>query len=273
MRKIIKQSLCICIVILSMTGMFFILKYINSDFGTNRTVSFVGAGTEKNPYIIEGKDSLKELCNLVNSGESFEGIYFQQTADIDLENEEWMPIGIYQSGKYFCGIYDGGGYCIKNILITDAYPYKPANVGLFGMLGGTVRNLGIESGSISGDYVGAIASHASGENALIFNCYNNASVSGTGRAGGICDNINGGSVLNCANTGKIAAPISSEIVSYQAGLVSAIYPNTGVLPFTFSGEYIDIKLSGEDVKDILNSGLDMLVDTQIVDRKDVTWWR
>lgn len=57
-------------------------------------VGFDGFGIKTNPYLIEDAKDLKLLAEKVNSGETYEGKYFKQTANIDLENEpNWTPIG------------------------------------------------------------------------------------------------------------------------------------------------------------------------------------
>lgn len=175
-----------------------------------------GHGTYTSPYLIEDMDDLVCFRDLVNSGEAFYGKYFRQEADIDLsEIDNWEPIGIYNSENYFYGTYDGNGHTISNLTIERSED----NAGLFGQLGGTVCNLGIESGSIESDCSGAIASHAAGGDALIFNCFNKASVRGV-RAGGIADNLAGGRIISCWNLGTVeGTQMAAGIVSYDASTV------------------------------------------------------
>lgn len=168
------------------------------------TGRFAGSGTEDDPYLIAGLDDLVEFRDLVNNGHNFIDVYFLQTQDIDMSAcTNWTPIGLYNSGAYFFGNYDGGGHTLKNLRII-----RSGNAGLFGYLSGTVRNLGIESGYIEADFVGAFTSHG-GDGALIYNCYNKAAVFGTGRAAGIVDNFGGiadiGQVTYCWNLGQIKA--------------------------------------------------------------------
>lgn len=152
---------------------------------------FVGDGTKANPYLISNASDMLKLADSVNGGNSYEKCYFTFTNDIDMSGVEMVPIGRYSSGKYFFGTLDGKGYALHNLHID-----VDGNCGLFGALGGTVINLGIESGSISGQGCnGAISSHSASKNAKIINCYNLASVSGS-RAGGIADNFNG-TIFNC----------------------------------------------------------------------------
>ncbi|MGN0485578.1 MAG: hypothetical protein ACI4HI_18720 [Lachnospiraceae bacterium] len=162
-----------------------------------RTVKkYEGKGTKENPYLIQNSEELRDLAWLVNTGNDYKGKYFRQTENIDLENKEWIPIGLFGREHYFYGIYDGNGHYVKNLKTTNS-----GNGSFFGQLGGTVINFGIESGKLKGAYLGSISSHAVGTSALIMNCYNKATVMGN-RAGGIVDNFDG-KVINCWNIGKV----------------------------------------------------------------------
>ena len=94
-----------------------------------------------------------------NTSQAFLGKYFKLTADIDLKNGIWMPIGKYYNygngngnNRLFFGKFDGNGHVIKNMHIqwegTDAW----SAWGLFSTLQGssstnltTVTNLIIEN--------------------------------------------------------------------------------------------------------------------------------
>lgn len=170
-----------------------------------------GEGTQTSPYLIDSLETLVSFRDSVNSGNSFENCYILQTKDIDMNPiDNWEPIGVYDSGCYFLGNYDGGGHVVQNLYIT-----RTDNCGFFGALGGSVTNFGIESGEISGSCVGGIASHSTGDRAEITNCYNKADVVGTSRAGGIADNFNG-IIINCWATGAVEAEESGGIVSYDS---------------------------------------------------------
>ena len=105
-----------------------------------------GKGTLKEPYLIRSVNDLEWLSLQVNDGTEFENVYFQQENDLDFSDYgNWVPIGAYGLGYYFRGIYDGHGHSIDNIMINGnelpgSDPAR-ANVGLFGVLAGTVCNL------------------------------------------------------------------------------------------------------------------------------------
>lgn len=241
-------------------------------YSTVSVKSFGGNGSQESPYIIDSAADLRKLCTLVNNGENFSNKYFLQILDIDMNNKECAPIGIFNSGNYFDGVYDGNNLVISNIKISNYRKYND-NVGLFGMLSGTVVNLGIESGDIEGVCAGAIASHCTGDHAQIINCYNKANIVGKERAGGICDNFSGGTLVNCANFGSIESKKGAfPICAYNASKIIVTYPNGEIFPDTFDGEYIDAELTGNSVAEILNKGIDSL-NADIVDTTLIKYWR
>ncbi len=86
-------------------------------------------------------------------------------ADIDLDNRAWTPMG--QSAAMFTGTFDGNGYIIKNLSVTEGDGYAENDaVGLFGWVGensggmGYVKNVKIDGAVVNGhSYVGAVAGY------------------------------------------------------------------------------------------------------------------
>lgn len=193
------------------TGNNTLQLWIKRDL-TNTTAENIfdsGDGTFNDPYTLHTAEQLEILSAMVNEGRSFEGQYIEQTADIDLANRNYTPIGEYDGGNYFYGTYNGAGHVIRNLNIST----ENDNAALFGRLGGQVYNLGIEGGSITGSCVGGIASHAVGDNAAIINSYTDISVAGT-RAGGIADNF-AGVVKNCFSAGVLHGLDNAGVLSYN----------------------------------------------------------
>lgn len=190
--------------------------------------------TIRNVLYINSEADFLSFRDSVNGGNDYKGWTVLQQCDLDLSDvDNFEPIGIFDSDKYFCGTYDGQGHFISNLRIA-----REDNCALFPILGGTVCNLNISSGSISGNCVGSIASHATQEGvAQIINCINNADVTGLSRAGGIADNFNG-KIFCCVNTGSVTAVsgITGGIVSYSALDVSDSYSNGPLYPGTFAFE-------------------------------------
>lgn len=161
---------------------------------------FGGSGTQEDPYLINCDKDLYYLQGYVNadgSSESFEGVHFRQTADIDLWDYSfyinfdygWMPVG-KTSACSFRGYYDGDGHKVSGMFINREVQ---SGVGLFGVLNdATVVNLTIEGAEITGDgAVGGVAGAvvADGDKrggTLIKNCkVVNSKIKGNTGVGGV----------------------------------------------------------------------------------------
>ena len=208
---------------------------------------FEGSGTQEDPYLISTAADLQKLSASVNGGISYAGCYFEQTADIDMSGIAFTPIGIYDSGKYFYGVYDGGGYSISSLTIGPE-----GNNGMFGHLGGIVANLALIDCSVTGSCLGTFASHGIGS-ATVVNCYVvNPVLNGfEGRYGLIADN--GVTIINCyAYTQDPDIPMCS----YSAPRVSNCITNGNVVvnDETFSGTQGDnsTNMTGEYIGNRMN---------------------
>lgn len=147
------------------------LSYWN---GTSVSTSFTGSGTEEAPYQINSAADLAYLASSVNSGTTYEGKYFVLNVDINLNSHLWTPIGTTKS-NFFAGTFNGNGKKIYNLAVASDAAYA----GLFGYVTGTVKNLGIVSGSVSSIsnatriYIGPLAGYLTG---TVENCYSQAIV-------------------------------------------------------------------------------------------------
>lgn len=172
------------------------------------------AGTESNPYLIDSVESLMAFSADVNSGNSYSGKTVRLTQDIDMAGIQWIPIGLPDGDHFFYGIFDGDGHVIKNLTAID--DSMSNDLGFFGMLGGTVINLGIEGGELRGNCCGVISVGAASVEARIVNCYvRGVTVNGV-RAGGIVDDFDG-TVTRCISdsctlNGQITGAVSSYFV-------------------------------------------------------------
>ena len=184
-----------------------------------------GSGTENDPYLIGSGKTLAYLAHLVNEVSAEDGggqqrnVWFRMTADIDLGNQPWTAIGKDYGGSFknlpFNGTFDGAGHVIRNLNAVTAEGAKVA--GLFGLsYTATIRNLGIESGTVTvtatyGAGILAVAQAVADANTVVENCYNNATILKSGNAGGMTKmgGIVGYSVhqdatiRNCVNYGMI----------------------------------------------------------------------
>ena len=170
---------------------------------------------------ISTRSQLEDINNNLSSN-------YYLTQDIDLSDIEWVPIG--NSTNPFRGTFDGQGYVIRNLRITD----ESQAIGLFGYtFGATIKNVGLErdgmgtmiditsSSSISAGGICRVLSF----NSIIYNCYNTCDVSATTSApiftsitiGGICASLsNDSTISNCYNTGSVSASNTSTPLSNNA---------------------------------------------------------
>lgn len=126
-----------------------------------------GVEENGNEVTILNAGGLKWLAAQVNGGNYFAGKTVKLGADIDLNNQEWTPIGSAYADHGFMGNFDGNGFAVKNLKMTelavdaDGYVYA----GLFGVTEGTnkdnqnyIKNLVIENVNIN--TTGSIAAAA-----------------------------------------------------------------------------------------------------------------
>ena len=195
-----------------------------------------GDGTQDNPYLISTAAQLHEFRDLVNSGKS--KICAQLTDNIDLGGENWTPIGLSSGG--YTGIFDGSGYAIRNLLVSQASSGTSTGgwtiwgTGLFGIIGkgGTVKNLNVDGtfsmngkqskdvdiGGIAGGNLGTIEECFVTVNFKDFDLtITGASYSSQLTIGGIAG-VNSGIIRNCYVVGNINANISTRKI-VAGGLV------------------------------------------------------
>ena len=99
---------------------------------------------------------LAKLAANVQAGNDYAGYKITLTKDLDLNNEEWTPIGggakdSKASGKNFAGEFDGGGHTVSNLKITRGYSDIDLNwrVGFIGSaIGAKVHDLTIHNANV-----------------------------------------------------------------------------------------------------------------------------
>ena len=161
---------------------------------TNVTVkgsTLTGTGTQEDPYVIADLMDLKFFRDSVNNGNNYKAKYVKLTADIDLAQEEWVPIG--NNSKKFEGYFDGNNKTISNITVSGNNKYA----GLFGYIKGTgmtensiptVQNLTLDNVSVSGDYfVGGLSGQ--GYTCKVANVTVKGNVNGTRYVGGLIGHV------------------------------------------------------------------------------------
>ena len=222
-----------------------------------------GSGTETDPYQISTADQIKLFRDIVNGSNGQtqnRGAYAVLTANIDLNNEPWTPIGNYTEGNqiYYEGTFDGGGYTISGLNVTGKFRCAS----LFGAVkGGTIKNLTV-AGNVSHNYsstgldchVGGIVGSAL-DAATIENCSNNCSVTGGSGdfIGGIAgSNINNARIIDCYNVGTITGTIieTGGVTGFNMGTISNCY-NVGTIKMLHNSNAVG-EIVGNNVGTVKN---------------------
>ena len=164
-----------------------------------------GEGTQDNPFQIETAAELAYFAKNVNAGNWYDGEYIVLKNDLDLNNQEWTPIG--NARKPFKGNFDGNNHTVTGMKISGALDC----VGLFGgctrhNVYSAIKNITVKNSDIHGEkFVGAIVGRA--EEINIENCRSiGNTINGETDVGGICGKIggySGGKVSQCYNSSKV----------------------------------------------------------------------
>ena len=163
MKKVISWFLSIAIIVALCPSMA-VNAVGNGEVATEFSS---GDGTSSSPYIISTPAELMLASKKVNAGEK--ALCFRLAADLDLNNQEWTPIGTDKNR--YSGTFDGNGYVVKNFKITSEVTY----IGFFGVVETTahifdlgVENLTVEVYNKNSPFIGGFASRAGG---IVENCY------------------------------------------------------------------------------------------------------
>lgn len=159
-------------------------------------------------YQIGTRTELAWFRDQINSGKNYSAVL---TADIDLKNQDWTPIG--KAEHPFTGIFDGAGHTVSGLKVTGA-----PNAGLFGAgSGATIQNV-VVSGTVSGTNAAGILAQTVTAACTIRNCGSTAAVTGTDYVGGIVGLAAADvTVTACYNSGTVAA--DKDAYSRAGGIV------------------------------------------------------
>ena len=203
-----------------------------------RASSFNGGnGSKENPFKISSAEELSLLAYEVNNGDIsgkepgtmgypfFEGVYFEQTCDIDLSAHLWNSIGYMNAsngeGRSFAGNYNGNNYIIKGLHSQ----YQDYTGGVFGVAcndngQSTISNVILVDSMSKALISGGIVSYAMNFN--IINCKNYADVTAVYMAaGGILGGGMNMNIENCLNFGKVKCNVPNGIAGGVAGLIQS----------------------------------------------------
>lgn len=171
-----------------------------------------GTGMENDPYQINTAEELAYFAKTVNEGQPYNGLYIVLKNDLDLNNQEWTPIG--NSRNPFKGNFDGDNHTVTGMQISNS---SKDYVGLFGEctkhnINSAIKNITVRNSDICGkSHVGAIVGWAYEIN--IENCRSIANkINGERRVGGICGYFGGnpgGKVSQCYNSSEVSGKRSA----------------------------------------------------------------
>lgn len=147
------------------------------------------------------------------------------SADIDLSDGDWSPIGV---SSPFTGVFDGQGHCIHYMTITgEIVGGSQLYSGIFARIqNGVVRNTGLEEAAIDVYVTTATITYTGGVcgsavSSEIINCYCSGLLSSSTTPdsynGGICGYAHYSMCSYCYNTATIQSN-SNDSASYAAGV-------------------------------------------------------
>ena len=159
------------------------------------------------------EEDFTAFAESVNQGNTYDGEYVNLYADLDYAKmPESLMVGQEEDAAFqFSGVFDGNGHTIENLKIE-----AEGKAGLFRVLRGTVCNLYIKSGTVSGSYAGGIAGEAE-DSAFVLNCGSEAAVNGE-TADGVTGYVEG-TVLNCSSD---VQPVDADILNQRVSILNGI---------------------------------------------------
>ncbi len=145
MKKILSAVIAVCM-LFGVTG---ICGFAEEEVLNVAVVEgLAGEGTQESPYLINNIEELKWFRDDVNSGNSYSQKYVKLTDDIDLSNDEWIPIGLDGDGMGFAGTFDGADFTISNLYV-DTKDSEDNAAGLFGSVRGTLKNFTVKDANVN----------------------------------------------------------------------------------------------------------------------------
>lgn len=226
----------------------------DSGYGKGDAAKFAGGeGTKENPYKIETKEQLCYLAESVNEDESWKGVFFKQTKDIDIRGIDWKPIGLAINAEVkgkkttvasypFRGNFDGDNYTIKGLTIgSKEQAADQMTSGLFGFTSGEytdntkptsekqavhlsnikLKDVFIHVNTRYETYCGALLGYGQ-YGIYLSNCHTSGEIQGAtkesfNRAGGLAGSVFRGGIENVSADVKVNAQTETSHV-YAGGL-------------------------------------------------------
>ena len=189
-------------------------------------------GSQNDPFVVKSAADLNNLRTLFVAGQMN---YVVMENDVDMASvTDWLPLFNYSNAtdefKYPYIDFDGKGHVIKNLTSnTDgAYDY----CGLFGVLCGNVRNLGVENANVTctggtGILGGYLGHSTYGKTCYVENVWVTGKLTASGYCGGMFGNVaNESHITNCYANVEVTG--SSDLTGGIIGRVRAKVEMTNV---------------------------------------------
>ena len=178
------------------------------------------------PLAITSKEQFIAFRNAVNNGTTTT-TSFKLMADIDLDGEDWTPIGSY--AHPFDGIFDGGGHIIKNLNVNHlSTDYQ----GLFGYAtNATIYNMHLLNPKVAGkDYVGSVVGYVNNDSHITDVLVTSNFPSGgdytvnanSGSGGGIVGYAQNATIERCMFRGRV------KCSGWTGGIVGNVHINVTI---------------------------------------------
>ena len=201
------------------------LVYITEDGTYVNEKTNTPDGSKENPFVVK---TATDLANLINKLVSGRMNYVVMEDDVDMAGvTNWMPLFNIadQPNGYPYIDFDGKNHVIRNLTsdLPGAYDYP----GIFGVLCGNVRNLGIENANITstggtGIIAGYLNHSTYNQPCYVENVWVTGKVSASGYCGGMFGNVAGEShIINCYANVEVngESDLTGGIIGRVRGLV------------------------------------------------------
>ncbi|MDD6019084.1 MAG: hypothetical protein PUD41_01455 [bacterium] len=195
-------------------------EVVTVNESNNTTIIADGLTLCNGVYSISNANGLFAFAKSVNvDGKTYSGKTVKLTADINLNNAEWTPVG--QTGAtQFLGTFDGDNHTISNLKINTTDESAHYSSGLFGWLNSAiVKNVNISNAEVAGHHnVGVIAGYMETSGCTIENCHvSNATISCTSVNSDANGDKCGGIVGHAGNAGVVVKDCSVSNSTISAG--------------------------------------------------------
>jgi len=211
--------------------------------------SLDGKGTTLEPYLVGTAADLERVGAVVGPSECELNAEYRQTADITLPapalgSSNHTPIGA-DFNNAFTGVYDGGGFEIRGLVIDDGTADRQ---GLFGAtLGATLTGIRLVDASVTGrGNVGALVGQPFASLIENSSVSGDSRVEGTNRVGGLV-----GYAVGAGSDNTDLSNVSSAADVFGAfdvgGLVGETSPNSAPMSVTDASATGDVTATGNRV--------------------------